>query len=234
MTPTTPPITRITRVLAGVTSIFRCHGLHAVPSNADNLGGHDLVYWCGFLALMTAWFLFVYMPQCRKGEMLAGRQDALALQLDTDKKELVRLQRGIVSLKSGDSMAWERAARERMGWLEPGEITDVERWRQTHPQFGARPVYSRPAAPLNAQPRLRSAPPADGISPPPSQQRPAVPRLPRLPQPPTGVAGRDSPAFRAIAGEPPLSPPPLPPLPPQPLHPSYSAAPRVALARNRN
>jgi hypothetical protein len=227
MASSTPPITHITRVLAGVTSIFRCHGLHAVPANADNLGGHDLLYWCGFLASMSGWFLFVYMPQCRKVEMLTGRQDTLALQLENDKKELVRLQRGIASLKNGDSLAWERVARERMGWLEPGEITDLERWRQTHPQFGARPVYSRPATPLSAQPRLR--PSGEPNSPAPA--RPSAPRLPRLPQPPTGVAGRDSPAFRAVAGEPPLSPPPLPPLPPQPLHPSYSAMPRVALVR---
>src|SRR5260221_442574 len=84
-------ITRITRAIGSVTSIFRCQGLQPVSANADRIGGHDLLYWMSFLALISAWFLFVYMPQCWRYEKLVGRQQALILQFDSDKKELDRL-----------------------------------------------------------------------------------------------------------------------------------------------
>src|SRR5437762_1218714 len=106
-------VTRITRAIASVTSIFRCHGLQKVAPNADRIGAHDLLYWLAFLAVVSGWFLFVYMPQCRRFEKLSGRQQALLLELDSDKKELARLRRGIDSLNHGDALAWERAARKR-------------------------------------------------------------------------------------------------------------------------
>ncbi len=94
-------MTRITRAFGTVTSIFRCHGLQHLPPGVDRVGGHDLFYWCGFLALMTGWFLFVYAPQCRRVEKLTGRQQALALELTQDSRALARLEQGIGDLRQG-------------------------------------------------------------------------------------------------------------------------------------
>ncbi|HLX62485.1 MAG TPA: hypothetical protein VKX17_14500 [Planctomycetota bacterium] len=156
MSATETHISRITRAIGSVTSIFRCHGLQAVAPNADRIGGHDVFYWMCFLALISVWFLFVYMPQCWRYEKLAGRQQALNLEMESDKKELERLKRGIASLNNGDALAWERAARKRLGWLEPGELLDTHRTPQTRtasnpmspvPNSAPTPVLSRPRVP---------------------------------------------------------------------------------------
>ncbi len=162
-------ITRITRAIGTVTSIFRCHGLQVISPNADRIGGHDLLYWVGFLALLSAWFLFVYMPQCRRFERLTGRQQSLVLELDTGKKELAQLRQGIASLHNGDAMAWERAARKRLGWLEPGEVLDAEKWKQSRLALGSLPAVPRgsvnagivrtlPSAPMLPRPRVPQIP----------------------------------------------------------------------------
>ena len=168
-------ITRITRAIGTVTSIFRCRGLSFVPPTADRIGGHDLVYWIGFLALLSAWFLFAYMPQCRRYERLTGRQESLALELESDKKELARLHSGIASLHNGDALAWERAARKRLGWLEPGEVLDAEKWRQSRNAIAAvrnnssanpgGALHAAPAAPILPRPRVPQIPHAQNTSP---------------------------------------------------------------------
>ena len=206
-------LTRVTRAFASVTSIFRCHGLQYVAPNADSIGGHDLFYWCGFLGLLSAWFLFLYSPQCRRFEKLTGRQQALSLQLSTDKKALVRLQQGIGNLKSGDPLAWERAARARLGWLEPGETLDPSRLPLSSEGFANPRMTPRSGAPMQL----------------PILPRPRVPAIPQTFGPASMLAsgrilsrGRfaDSGALGPVLGSPPEPPPApmIPRLPPrQPL-----------------
>ncbi len=207
-------ITRITRAIDTVTSIFRCHGLQSVPPNADRLGGHDLLYWVGFLGLLSGWFLFVYMPQCRRFERLTGRQQALVLELETEKKDLARLHQGIASLHKGDALAWERAARNRLGWLEPGEVLDAEKWLQSRNAFaGGQSLIGNRGA-------QRLAPSM------PVLPRPRVPQIPRPQQSvPSGFTRTHAPPENALpfansgalgptAAQPPL-PPAIPLLPPR-------------------
>lgn len=160
-------ISRITRAIGSVTSIFRCHGLQSISPNADRIGGHDILYWMCFLALISLWFLFVYMPQCWRYEKLVGRQQALSLELNGDKKELDRLKRGIASLNNGDALAWERAARKRLGWLEPGELLDTE--RNSHTRAASNlpsPVQSNaPSSPVLSRPRVPQIPRASHYTP---------------------------------------------------------------------
>jgi hypothetical protein len=224
-------ITRITRALGSVTSLFRCHGLHFVPANADSIGGHDLFYWAAFLVMLSGWFLFIYMPQCRRLERLTGRQQSLALEFETDKKELTRLQRGISSLTQGDPVAWERAARGRLGWLEPGEVLDVEKWKR-----------SRAASNGSVSEQPSRAPQRPALpAPPPMLPRPTIPRIPRRSAAPSVVAQTmlrsqasmrfaDSGAFGPTIAKPPLPPAPaIPALPHRPL--PSATAPRQAIAQ---
>lgn len=214
-------ITRITRALGSVTSIFRCQGLQRVSASADRIGGHDLLYWSAFLALISAWFLFVYMPQCRRLERMVGRQQALLLLLDDDKRELARLRKGIASLNRGDALAWERAARKRLGWLEPGEVLDMERWRS-----------ARTAVNNGGELSPRSTPPG------PVLPRPRVPQIPRPSQsPPVIVTQTPAPVARAMLlladsgalGPTLLGPPPPPAIPTLPPRAGLPLAHRVSV-----
>jgi hypothetical protein len=214
---------RLTRAVSSVTSIFRCHGLETISPNADRIGGHDLLYWIGFLTAVSAWFLFGYMPQCRRYEKLTGRQQVMALQLETEKKELARLHQGIDSLHNGDALAWERAARKRLGWLEPGEVLDAQKFLQSRAAFATNlqtnrtPLRSAPAAPVLPRPRVPQIPH-------PQQSVPSgfthihAPVLPFA----------DSGALGPAAAQPPL-PPPAPPLPVLPQRPSVTYLQRVSM-----
>lgn len=161
-------ITRLVRGLSSVTSIFRCHGLQHTPADADRFGGHDLLYWILFVGLLSVWFLFLFAPQHERLSMLEGRRQVLGTHMGLEKRELKRLQRSIDDLARGDPQAWERAARGRLGWVEPGEVTDLASWNPGR--------FSRPA--IDAQKTAPAVPPIPtGVLP-----RPAIPPIP-LPSP---------------------------------------------------
>jgi len=151
------PITRITRTLSAITSqVFRCHGLMRPKADADNLGIHDIAYWLIFLSCLAGWFLFYFAPQRERLGLLDDRRDVLAAHLAAEKRELKRLERSVKALQQGDPFAWERAARGRMGWVEPGEITDISTWLPR--QASARTIHIRRQNSMPSQP-LRMAPP---------------------------------------------------------------------------
>lgn len=211
-------MTRITRAFGTVTSIFRCHGLQHLPPGVDRVGGHDLFYWCGFLALMTGWFLFVYAPQCRRVEKLTGRQQALALEFSQDTRSLARLEQGIGDLRQGSALAWERAARVRLGWLQPGETLDASSLLSAAPNNSPRPNSNPDWTQLAQRPDTHlQLPPLP---------RPRVPKLPRA-SPPSMLAQSsrgqfaDAGSLGPTTSRPPPPPPPLPSLPPR-------ATPRLA------
>ena len=193
-------VTRVARAVWAVTSqIFRCPGLQPVPPNADKLGAHDLAYWFIFLAVMGAWFVFVLAPQAERLGMLAERTKVLKTHLGAEKRELARLQRSIKELQRNDPQAWERAARGRLGWVEPGEMTDLSHG------LPAGQSGSGPAAP----PEPKAAP-----KPLPAPSRPAIPALPALP---AGLRPQDLVMTNQAGTEllgPSCGPPPLPPQPP--------------------
>jgi len=57
--------------------------------------------------------------------MLDGRLQVLRSHRLAEKREFTRLDRSINQLANGDPHAWERAARGKLGWVEPGEVTDL-------------------------------------------------------------------------------------------------------------
>jgi hypothetical protein len=151
---------------------------------------------------------------------MVGRQQALLLQLDADKKELARLHKGIESLNRGDALAWERVARKRLGWLEPGEVLDLERWRSAQASAGIRGGEQIP----------RSAPSS------PILPRPRVPQIPRPSQsPPVIVTQTHAPVARAsllfadsgALGPMVVAPPPRPAIPILPPRSATPVAQRV-------
>lgn len=163
---------RVARTFSAVTSqIFRCHGLEHVPPQADDLGGHDLFYWIIFTSALSAWFLFFFAPQRERLEQLRGKREVLAAHLREEKRELARLQRGIADLTRGDPTAWERAARGKLGWTEPGELTDMVAWRHAN-VLPPRPApVPAPNAPPVPSPRTQHV-----------MQRPELPALPVAPE----------------------------------------------------
>ncbi len=164
-------ITRVAQTITLATSqIFRCRGLQYVPPQADNLGGHDLLYWLIFVLAACVWFLFLFAPQRERRTMLEGRHDALKGHLNAENRELRRLTRGIDDLVRGDPYAWERAARGRLGWVEPGEITDVLAW--------CRQRKSTQPAPPQRNTVSTSLSPTALVLP-----RPAIPSIPAPPTP---------------------------------------------------
>ncbi|MGD0092532.1 MAG: hypothetical protein ABSE73_21665 [Planctomycetota bacterium] len=206
-------VTRAARAVWEVTSqIFRCPGLQPVPHNADNLGVHDLAYWVIFLAVMAAWFLFVFAPQAERLGMLAERTKVLKTHLEAEKRELARLQRSLKQLQQNDPQAWERAARGRLGWVEPGEITDLSHG------LSSRQAGNSPAAPPEPRPAMK---------PPAALPRPAIPPLP---VPPAGLRPQDLVAGNQAGAEllgPSCGSPPLPPQPSQTPQPPL-ATPQLA------
>jgi len=162
-------VTRLARSLSAVTSIFRCKGLQHTPADADRFGGHDLLYWILFVGFLSGWFLFLFAPQHERLMMLEGRREVLGTHLTLEKRELKRLQRSIDDLARGDPHAWERAARGRLGWVEPGEVTDLASWNPGR--------FVKPA--MDAH---RVAPQMPNISPP-VLPRPSIPSIPSIPLP---------------------------------------------------
>ena len=139
-------ITCAVRTVGNLTSqIFRCHGLDNLASRADQLGLHDIAWWLVFLVAISAWFMLLFSPQRERLNNLAERQQVLLGHLKAEKRELGRLHRSIDELTRGDPRAWERAARGRLGWLEPGEVTDVVAWNHTHNIHPPVPVPVLPA-----------------------------------------------------------------------------------------
>jgi len=119
------PVSRITRGVSAVTSkIFRCGGLHTQDSDCDPLSGYDLGYWLLFIGVIAGWFLFIFAPQRQRMSLLQDRLETLATHLKEDNREIKRIKRSIQELNQGDPYAWERTARGRLGWLEPGETVD--------------------------------------------------------------------------------------------------------------
>ena len=195
-------ITCAVRTLGVMTSqIFRCHGLQSISARADKIGCHDLAYWLIFVAVLCAWFLLLFAPQRERLTNLAERQIMLSAHLKAEKRELQRLDRSINDLTRGDPQAWERAARGRLGWMQPGEVTDIVAWNQTH---NVKPLAVRLDGDNSRAPTNVPQPPL---------QRP---RIPPLPVPPATL----NPA-RAVASTVTINPesigltrgepPPLPP-----------------------
>ena len=167
----------MTQTLRVVTShLFRCHGLQTIPSDADRFGAHDLAWWIVFLAVISGWFLFIFAPQSERLGMLKDRHTVLCSQLKENTKELQRLRRGISDLAGGDANAWERAARGRLGWLEPGELTDVVAWNQMRVSM-EKPVAApgNTLKPNNLLPRMLPRPHIPALPVPPAAQ--GTPRL---------------------------------------------------------
>ncbi len=139
---------------AMTTTLFRCPGLSCQSADADRLGLHDLAWWLVMIAAVGAWYFMMYEPQQQRLQMLNGRTNVLDAQLKAEQIELNRVQREIKALKSNDIRAWERAARAALGWLKPGEITDIQAWRQQQieeglpdpspPPFARNSTYRRP------------------------------------------------------------------------------------------
>jgi hypothetical protein len=201
-----PHITRLTQALSTVTSIFRCQGLQHTPSDADGFGFHDIAWWLIFIAILGGWFVFLFGPQRERLNMLDGRREVLVTHLSAERRELKRLESSISALTKGDPTAWERAARARLGWLEPGETTDLSQQRlliiqrraneatQTNRSSTPPPVLPRPAIPPvpSPMPVLRQVQqialgemdalgPTRGLPPPPP---PLIPPVPIPPTPP--------------------------------------------------
>lgn len=165
-------ITCAVRTVGHLTSqMFRCHGLDDLASRADQLGLHDVAWWLIFLVALSAWFLLLFSPQRERLNNLTERQQVLIGHLKAEKRELARLHRSIDELTRGDPRAWERAARGRLGWVEPGEVTDVVAWNHTH--------NIRPALPpVNALPLEHLTLPTGPLP---------KPQIPVLPVPPTAL-----------------------------------------------
>jgi hypothetical protein len=211
-------ITRVTRAFSAVTSqIFRCHGLEQSSGRTDSLGCHDILYWLLFCSALSAWFLFIFVPQRERVEHLQGRLDSLKTHVQAERKELQRAQRGIKDLERNAPDAWERAARSRLGWMEDGEVLDVVGWRHNHKRNQIRlssPETSRSSA---FDPATLRRPQIPALPVPSSALRSAGLSLPLAPRAPTAsVAAAATPpppspliARRAAAGKPAARPSPL-------------------------
>lgn len=189
---------RLTKTFSAFTSqIFRCPGLETPPPNADRLGGQDLAFWLVFVALLSGWFLFYFAPQRDRLKQLEGRQQMLTTHLQAEKRELLRMQRSTQELMKDNPLAWERAARGRLGWISPGEVVDVKSWRPTR------------VAPQNPRANLRTPEFSLSGNPVPA---PEIPQLPRLPNGfrPTGSTASYRELLNPQVGVPPRPPAPQP------------------------
>lgn len=150
------------------TRVFRCRGLSQQAPEQDKFGGHDAAYWIVFCALAAGWYFFLFEPQRQRNEMLIGRQDVLQSQLRAENVELRRLRNEMTLLQRKDPTAWERAARLKLGWLKPGEITDILAWRRASIAAGKGdpappPRFYRPA--LTPQRQLPNVPIPRNVTP---------------------------------------------------------------------
>lgn len=166
----------LTQTLYALTTrVFRCRGLAQQSPEGDRFGGHDAAYWIVFTALAAAWFFFLFQPLRQRNEMLRGRKDVLEAQSRAEEIELRRLRSEMTMLERKDPGAWERAARVKLGWLKPGEITDILAWRRQSIAAGK----GDPAPPpLPPQPRART------VAPVPPRILPRIPPVPQAPPPP--------------------------------------------------
>ena len=206
-------ITCAVRTFGTLTSqIFRCHGLDELSSRADRLGLHDVAWWLIFLVALCAWFLLLFAPQRERLNNLDERQQMLVGHLKAEKRELARLHRSIDELTRGEPRAWERAARGRLGWLEPGEVVDIVAWNLTH-NYTFHPPQNTPATPAPQTSPLHLNLPNGPLP------RPAIPPLP-APPPATSPLGKarvvvasqtiDPEALGLVRGTPPPVPPRTP------------------------
>jgi len=206
-------IARVAEQISVVTSqIFRCKGLDHVSPQADRLGTHDLFYWILFISAISAWYLYLFIPQKERLTALHDRRHTLEVHLREENKERRRLERGIRALFANDPTAWERAARGKLGWVEPGELTDMVAWRRNRvvpmppvPPRAEAPALPQPAAPNNGPVLQRPNVPALPV--PPESLRSAGLRLDAAPSLEAAVAARR----RALLTAP--IPPPLPRVP---------------------
>lgn len=145
----------VTETLQAVTTaMFRCEGMGRQSSGHDRFGWHDLAWWVVVGAVAAAWYFMLYEPQRQRNQMLRGRLDVLKSQLKAEETELNRVRREVTALESDDPQAWERAARARLGWLEPDEVLDVLRWRRDQIAAG----HPDPLPGLIAPPIVRPTP----------------------------------------------------------------------------
>jgi hypothetical protein len=155
-------IVRAARKFSDVTSqIFRCRGIQYNQPASDRFGNHDLLHWVVFLTVLAVWFTFLFLPQRERVELLTGRLSSLGMQQKEEQKELQRLQSGIAALLKNDPNAWERAARGHLGWLEPGEMTDMRAWNQNRAQAQSiqpTPPPSQPNKPVAPRPPIPALP----------------------------------------------------------------------------
>ena len=216
--------------------MFRCHGLDDSSARGDLFGLHDVAWWLVFVVALCAWFLLLFAPQRERLDNLTEREQTLRGHMFAEKRELARLHRSIDELTRNDPYAWERAARGRLGWVEPGELTDLVAWTRTH---NIHAPYEPPPCQQNGA-RLAT---------PPQMQLPAIrlpgalprPQIPTLPVPP-GALGKpklvvaagaiDPEALGLIRGTPPPLPPPI--RPPAARNPAHPTALPVVLATPRH
>lgn len=157
----TPP--RLTQTLSALTTrIFRCRGLEPQPLRDEREGAHDALLVLLSVLLLAGWYYFCFEPLRERNAMLAGRLDVLRAQQRAEERELARLKRETEQLASGDPLAWERAARARLGWLRPGEVVDLAGGRRSGGKAGngrrASETARAPGA-VRIPPGPRSAPP---------------------------------------------------------------------------
>ena len=87
---------------------------------ASGLAGQDL-FWMALAASIAGFVLLVFRPnRDRLGEAEAEAR-LLRAEIASLESRVAHLRRWQRSLATGDRDAWASVARERLGWLEPGE-----------------------------------------------------------------------------------------------------------------
>lgn len=153
------------------TQLFRCGGLASSPAQHDRIGWHDAAFWLVVTALGAAWYFMLFQPQRQRNAMLEAREQVLQAQVRAEQAELDRLRRELALLKSGAKSSWEMAARAKLGWLEPGEMLDLEAWRK-------RRIAEGKGDPFAQAPKRLPAPPGPFAQTAPQSARSAVPPPP--------------------------------------------------------
>lgn len=147
------PRNRLTQTLHELsTLLFRCGGLAAATPEAERPANRDVAVWVICVSMLAAWYFFVFDPVRERNAMLRGRLSVLTSQCRAEQTELARVQREVQSLRRGQPQAWERAARLQLGFLKPGETTDLVAWRRQHPEAARAAEVARPAGPRCAAP----------------------------------------------------------------------------------
>lgn len=134
------------------TQLFRCGGLAPSPEQHDRVGWHDAAFWLVVAAIGAAWYFMLFQPQRQRNGMLGAREQVLQTQVRAERAELDRLRRELALLKSGAKTSWEMAARAKLGWLEPGEVLDLEAWRKRRIAAGKGDPFAQAPKRLPAPP----------------------------------------------------------------------------------